>query len=623
MKTLLITISIFLNMAVSAQINTTKIDDIIEYEMIRQNLPGLAIGVYENGTINYTKGYGFMDTDNKIPITDNTVMEWASISKSLTAIALFQVTESDNTISIDDFVTKHYEHWTSDINKKTITHKKWKDKITIKHLLNHRSGINHYTRGKADEKNQYHYVKNKYKSNNGKYNADLSVDVFREAYLDFRPGREYLYTSFGYNLLGAVIDEKTGSYENWVTHNIKSKLGLSSLKIADGGFKGFQKKIDGIINGKTSESYEWVLPSGGWESNIKDLLKFSRGISEGSLLNTTNQLWTKSPTSSQKKYHGLESEGSGETLKVWHRGTHTNLKSLMYILPNKNIAVVVMIPVQYSDPWNVVRSIINEMGINRTFKTSPIDKCGNGMESSNNKFVGIWQKTNEDVIIRRGYSGKNFDTEWRFLSSKGYHLENFEFLNNLWNGIFKKGTGKYAMWSNFNQDQFNKKWKEMNKKGYRLYDLETYIINGKRKWAGLFKKGSGKYAMYRNYSTSNFATKRDKLAKNGFKLTDIEVYNSSNGLKWSGVWVAGEDGMLNRNYDEDEFKSLVKTRDRQGYKLIDVETYMVNGKRKWAGVWEKSTQEQRVSFGEKYCDLMKLHDTYSDEFELIGMINYK
>lgn len=619
---------ILLNITVFSQINTKKIDEIVEKEMVRQNLPGLAIGVYKKGEINYTKGYGFIDIDNKKPITNNTFFEWASISKTLTAVALFQLLESNNKINLDDTVTKHYKHWTSKINNKKVADKERKDKITIKHLLTHRSGINHYGRGKADKSGQYSYhSRENYESNNGKFNANSSVDIFREADLDFKPGKGYLYTSFGYNLLAAVIDEKTNGYENWVNKNIKNKLGLSSLRISKGDFKGFQKKRDGIINDRTNASSEWVLPSGGWGSNVKDLLKFARGVLEGKLLKNTDSLWNDDGYKNKegkpvKTRRGVFSGGSGNGHRIYHGGTHSNLKTLMYIMPNKNISVVVMIPVQYADPWNVVRPIINAMDINRGFQTSPIDTCRAGMKSSNKKFVGVWQKTNKDVIIRRGYSSKNFNTEWKFLTSKGYYLENFEFSNNLWNGIFKEGSGKYAMWRNYNHDQFNKKWKEMNQKGYRLYNLETYTINGKRKWAGLFKKGSGKYAMYRNYSTANFGIKRKELAKKGFKLIDIEVYDSSNGLKWAGVWVAGKDGMLNRNYNEGEFKVLVNNRNRQGFKLIDIETYKVNGKRKWAGIWEKSSQEQRVSFGEKYCDFLKLHDTYSGDFELIEMSIY-
>ncbi len=636
MLVLLFTLSII---SINAQIKFTDVDKIIADEMIRQNLPGLAIGVYQKGKINYAKGYGFIDINNRKPINTNTPFRWASISKTITAVAAFQVDEKYSNFSVNHKVIKHYPYWTSNsytnqlvpnqfksvVNNVLIVDKERKDKITIKHLLTHTSGINHYD----------NYNKSLYKTDQDKFNAKRSVDVFKMAKLNFNPGEKKYskstYTTFGYNLLGAVIDKKTGSYTNWVTKNIKNKLGLSSLRVSNGNFYGFRKPKDGVIIQKHDSDKEWVLPGGGWESNIKDLLKFARGIEEGKLLKNTNQLWeTKTKvlnvTKLKKEYNGLESTGKGKELRVWHGGTHGNLKTLMYIMPKENISVVVMIPVQYADTWNIVRKVVHKMGIDRSksIKKGLKDKCVKDiMSSSSRKFVGIWRKTNKDIVIRRGYTSKNFNTEWKFLSSKGYHLENFEFTNNLWNGLFKKGTGKYAMWRNYDQSGFNTKWKEMNGKGYRLYDLETYTIGGKRKWAGLFKKSSKKYAMYRNYSTSDFATKRKAMAKNGLKLVDIEVYRSRGQLKWSGVWVAGKDGLLNRNYNYSDFKKLVQKRAKNGYKLIDVETYEVNSSQKWTGIWEKSTEEQRVSFGKKYCDFMKLHDTYSSEFELIDLNSYK
>ncbi|AUC80913.1 serine hydrolase [Lacinutrix sp. Bg11-31] len=624
MKTLKTTIIVcFFAIMANAQITTKDIDNIVEEEMILQNLPGLAIGVFREGVINYTKGYGFKDVDSKIPISDTTVFNWASISKTLTAVAAFQIFESRNDIDINDAVIAHYPYWTANIDGEEVSDKENKEKITLKQLLTHRSGINHYRKGAS-------YNKENYLTNSNSFNANSSVDVFRNMTLDFEPGDRYKYSSYGYSLLGAVIDEKTGSYTRWINTNIKNVLDMPSLEVSNDSMVGFQKPIDGAIKLKVDGSKEYVLPGGGWKSNIRDLLRFSRGIIEGELLENTDSLWRddgnrKADGSPVKTRRGVLSEGSGLRHRIYHGGAHSNLRSFMYIKPNDSIAIVVLIPANYAKRENLVYKILNKMNNvqpgYRTQKT-PINKCGTGMKSSNKNFVGVWRKTGEDVIIRRGYATNNFNTEWQFLSSKGYYLENFEFSNNLWNGVFKKGAGKYAMWRNYNQDQFNKKWKEMNKKGYRLYDLETYTINGKRKWAGLFKKGSGKYVMYRNYSTSKFGTKREKLAKSGYKLIDIEVYNSNNGLKWSGVWIAGEDGKLNRNFDEAAFITLVNKRDREGYNLIDVETYKVNGNRKWTGIWEKSNKAQRILFGSNYCDFMGIHDVNKDEFELIDINSY-
>ena len=633
-KNLIIVFLLLFVVGINAQIRPVDVDKIVEAEMIRQNLPGLAIGVYKKGEINYLKGYGFIDVNSKKPITTNTVFRWASISKTLTAVAALQLDEKKgDDFSIKDKVTKHYSHWTSK-NKfggkyLDIPDKTRKNKITIKHLLTHRSGINHYSRGVDDKKGQYkNKDKSNYESYNQKFNANSSVDIFRQTKLDFNPGSKFLYTTYGYNLLGAVVDKVSGSYPKWVEKNIKNKLGMSSLKIATSNDVpiGFQKPKDGIITQGKNYNKEYVLPGGGWESNIKDLMKFARGINDGRLLEKKEKLWEDED--GVKQYNGLESKGTDASLRVWHLGSQGNIRTNMYIRPKSNIIVVIMYPSEYAERWNIVKRIVDKMGIDKTFTTSPIDKCVKGkMGSSNTRFAALWIKSKNDVVIRRGYSTDNFKKEWSFLTSKGYHLEDIEVYYHkkklVWDGIFKMGRGQYSMWRNYDYNGFKKKWDEMNNKGYRLYDLETYMVSGKRKWAGLFKKGSGKYAMWRNQSTSDFALKRKVMAKKGMKLIDIEVFESKRQLKWSGVWIAGTDGKLNRNYNRNDFVVLRKKRANAGYKLIDVEVYKANGKEKWAGIWIKDSRGSGFKYNKNYCDLMKVHDDYSNKgFELIDLESY-
>lgn len=220
----------------------------------------------------------------------------------------------------------------------------------------------------------------------------------------------------------------------------------------------------------------------------------------------------------------------------------------------------------------------------------------------------------------------NFNKEWNFLKSRGYHLTDFDCSGIVWNGIFKKMNGQFAMWRNFEQDAFNIKWQEMNSAGYRLYDLETYLFGGKRYWAGLFRKMTGKHALFRNFSTTAFGTKREELAQQGLKLVDIEVYSDNTGLKWSGVWLEGEDGPLNRNVLYNDFINLINSRSSSGYQLMDVESYLDGGMRKWAGVWEKSSEPGFLVTPRKYCSLMDIHEQNSKmtsgKFEMLEMISY-
>ncbi len=636
MKTKIILIICLCSMQVlNAQIRPADVDKIVKEEMVRQNLPGLAVGVYRRGVINYVKGYGYQDLDNRKTITTSTIFRWASISKTVTAVAALQLAEKRSDFSISDKVTKHYSHWIANMDGKAIPDKSRKSSITIKQLLAHRSGINHYSRGTAGRAGQYkNEDKSNYRSDSDGFNANSCVDIFRKANLDFTPGSKFLYTTYGFNLLGAVIDKKSGSYTNWVKNNIKNKLGMSSLRVATGTFYGIQKPKDGILVYGRDGKKEWVLPGGGWESNIGDLLKFARGLAEERLLRNTSALWASdgykdSNGRIQEYKRGVRSTGSGSSLRIWHGGAHDHLRTLMYVMPERDIAVVVMIPAEYASTFNIVRRIINKMGIPRDFSTKPAALCGDGMGSSGRKFTGLYLRNGTgDVVIRRGYNTGRFNKEWNFLTSQGYHLEDFETYiykgQRVWDGLFVKGTGRYAMWRNYDQNGFYNKWNEMKSKGYRLYDLETYKDGSKRYWAGLFKKEPGKQVLWRNFSTGDFAKKRDQMTKSGYKLIDIEVYSDSRGnLKWSGVWIGGREGLLNRNYDYSDFKQLARTRARQGYKLIDVETYMYKGKRKWAGIWERNSGTQPEMVPSTYCIFMKRHNTYSNQgYPLIDLESY-
>ena len=621
---LLSIIMLLLNIDVNAQISASDIDKMVYEEMVRQEIPGLAIGIYKKGVINFTKGYGHIDLNRTKPINTYTAFRWASISKTLTAIAALQVAEKRKDFTLNDRVVKHYPYWTlKGLDKPR------KEQITIKHLLTHRSGINHYTRGTKDVKGEYNNLhSSSYITDLDKFNANSSVNIFRNEKLDFSPGAKFLYTTFGYNLLGAVIDKKTGSYTNWVQSNIKNKLGMTSLKVSNGHFYGFQKSKDGILKEAKDKDKEWVLPGGGWESNIKDLLKFAKGIVDGKLLNDTSKLWKADYRQTYKR--GIYSLDGEQGFRVWHGGSHDNLRTSMYIMPNNNIAIVVAYPAEFVDRMNLTRRIVDKLGFKRPVQLKPLDTCSDGMGSSERKFVGIWRKTeNNQVIIRREYTSTNFNKEWNFLKTQGYQVFDIEAYKRkdgktVWDGVFKKAGSGFAMWRNYDYNGFKAKWDAMNSSGYRLYDLETYMVGGKRKWAGLFKRGSGKYAMWRNLSTADFQTKKASMSKIGMKLIDVEVYTSTGQLRWSGVWISGYGEYVEWGNTWGNFDRLIKAKEKVGFKLIDTERYLENGTSKWVGIWERTTQKQKRSEGLSYCKFMNIkHSAFSKEgYELIDFEVY-
>ncbi|MEW7279483.1 serine hydrolase [Aquimarina sp. 2201CG1-2-11] len=600
----------------------------VEDEIIKQDIPGVAIGVIKDGKLYYARGYGYKDKDKQIAVSSFTSMRWASISKPLTAVATLKLAETYNSFDLNDKVTEHIDYWTaSNIN--------WKSKIRIRHLLSNRSGINHYGGGTEKDENGNVIKKynnkssNTYVSDADDFNAESAVNIFKGPNLDFYPGTKYLYSSYGFNLLGAVVDEVSpNGYPAWVKKHIADKLGMTSLKIGTGSFTGVQKACDGVMNNKTIGNVEWKLPSGGWQSNVRDLTKFAIGIMNETLLNDTSVLWTDVPGNGSYGYGiGHNGDEASDFFRLSHNGAHDNVRTDMHFYPNKGIGVVVMIPVNYGDASRIRKRVYTAIGHNWASDTTPKDACTSTMKSCEGKFAGVWRKTNKDVIVRRGYSHSNFAKEWQKLRAKGYYCDDFEpsFKSGklVWDGVFKKGLGGNPMWRGYDQAGFNTKWKEMSNMGYRLIDLETYVINGQRKWAGLFRPGNGAYALIRNYSTAGFAQKRAEFASKGMKLIDIEVYTSGGQQKWSGVWIAGQDGLLNRNYTTAGFNTLWNQHRQNGYRLIDIETYEISGNQRWAGIWEKSNQGEYLNRNHSYCSIMNNHTNYSKNgYELIDIERY-
>ena len=109
------------------------VDAAMRDELKLQELVGLAVGVVKNGHIEYLKGYGWADREKQMPVTRQTLFRWASISKSLTAVAALQLWERDRLKPGED-VRKYVPEFPA-----------MAAPITLRHLLCHQGGIVRYT----------------------------------------------------------------------------------------------------------------------------------------------------------------------------------------------------------------------------------------------------------------------------------------------------------------------------------------------------------------------------------------------------------------------------------------------------------------------------------------------
>lgn len=175
--------------------------------------PGLSVVVVKAGQVVYNRAFGLADGPNQIAATPETVYHWWSMTKIVTAVAILQLQERGR-LHLDDPVTTYLPVFQVQAPPGS------SQPITIRHLLNHSSGLPdpvpamigwvHY----ADELvNQ---------------TALLERHLPHYNKLTFAPGSKAAYSNLGYMVLGAVIEAVSGqAYADYVRTQILRPLGMT------------------------------------------------------------------------------------------------------------------------------------------------------------------------------------------------------------------------------------------------------------------------------------------------------------------------------------------------------------------------------------------------------------
>ncbi len=164
------------------------LDQEVQRLMQAGRVPGLALAVIEDGRIVHLKAYGSRDVEKNLPLTTDTVMYGASITKGEFAYAVMSLVESgklDLDRSIADYLPKplpEYEKYAD-----LAGDERWR-KLTPRLLLSHRSGFPNF-----------------------RFFTDKGYDENGKLMIHFEPGERYAYSGEGINLLQFVIEAGLGT----------------------------------------------------------------------------------------------------------------------------------------------------------------------------------------------------------------------------------------------------------------------------------------------------------------------------------------------------------------------------------------------------------------------------
>ena len=173
-----------------------KCRNLVQSYMLRYGVPGAVVAVAVNGRVVWSEGIGLADVENNVPCSKDTVMRIASISKSLTAVAVakaWQQGKLDLDAPIQTYVPAFPE---KSIGSVPVT-------ITLRHLLSHMAGIRHYGSDKEFDNKEY-YIKKHYKTIND------SLQLFSNDELLSVPGTSFHYTTHGWTLISAALEAAMG-----------------------------------------------------------------------------------------------------------------------------------------------------------------------------------------------------------------------------------------------------------------------------------------------------------------------------------------------------------------------------------------------------------------------------
>ncbi|MCX2718644.1 serine hydrolase domain-containing protein [Lentiprolixibacter aurantiacus] len=222
--------------------NVTELDAYLETLVNSGSPPGLSMVIVKNDSIVYSKGFGWADRPRNIKATPQTVYHWWSITKIPTAIAILQLQERGK-LQLDDPVSRHLPFFevAYPSDKRT--------PITIRHLLNHSSGIPDAGGMKLA----------KWIHHEGEPPLDQTVLIERVfpdyITLKFDPGEDTAYTNIGYMLLGAIIEKTSGqNYRDYIEQNI-----LVPLEMTQTGFK-FTKEMEAFEAAGSHPSFSLMSP---------------------------------------------------------------------------------------------------------------------------------------------------------------------------------------------------------------------------------------------------------------------------------------------------------------------------------------------------------------------------
>ncbi|MEO8001591.1 MAG: serine hydrolase domain-containing protein, partial [Arenimonas sp.] len=282
------------------------------------------------GKLIWSKAYGYADMEQKVPVDPATTkFRVGSVAKPMTALALATLVKQGR-IDLD-----------ADVRRYVPSFPQKQYPFSVRQLAGHLAGIRHYKGDEAYSRKQYSTVLE-------------SLEIFKDDPLIAVPGEQWKYSSYGYNLLSAVIEQASGKpFLDYMDESVFIPLGMTAtvpdrLNVLIPNRGRYYLRLDGKIYNEpeVDNSYKWA--SGGILSTTDDLARFGLAHMNSQLVSPDirSMLWTEQKTSDGKPTGygiGWRIESNWDKGHQWigHGGGSIGGTTSMWLLVDSGLVIAI------------------------------------------------------------------------------------------------------------------------------------------------------------------------------------------------------------------------------------------------------------------------------------------
>ncbi len=326
-----------------ARAGADDLDLYLRDQMARRHIPGLSLAVVREGKVALARGYGLASVELAVPATPSTVFELASVSKQFTATAIMLLVE-DGKLGLDDRI----------VDRLPGLPPLWAG-ITVRHLLNHTSGIPDYLRPPLSLRDDHS-------------GGDLIALVAGKP-LEFPPGEGWAYSNTNYLLLGLIVERASGqAFPRFLDDRIFRPLGMAATRVTDplaiipGRATGYEHA------GGTLRVRDFLSPTlsatgdGGVSSSALDLARWSAALDGETLLRAPalRQMWTPGKLKDGTPTHygfGWAIGRDGDHPVIEHSGAFPGFNAHLARYPDDKLTVIVLANTSTARAERIARAI--------------------------------------------------------------------------------------------------------------------------------------------------------------------------------------------------------------------------------------------------------------------------